>query len=155
MGFLILLGATKFLVFSVTYSIFYFFTSISFFSLILFLQKETKNKQTFTYLTDFKKTIKHNNALPLLLILTFLIIMFAGLPPLLGFFFKLKSYLLIFQVFGLVPLFLLNILHLVAAFLYLKIIKISTFNATNITENLNDTPTHPIFLYVQIGILLF
>jgi NADH:ubiquinone oxidoreductase subunit 2 (subunit N) len=74
--------------------IIYFLTATTFFSILLTLAK----KQQFIYLTDFKYTQKLN--IFFVIFFVFLFLIFAGLPPTIGFYLKFISYFFILQQYG-------------------------------------------------------
>ena len=126
-GFLFILLALNQYILSIMYMVIYFFCAILFFAIVLILTKATEtNKIQFLYLTDFKYTQQIN--LYFVIFCIVLLLTFAGLPPTAAFYVKFMSYFFILQDYGILVLFSITILHLISAFLYLKILKIMLFD---------------------------
>lgn len=153
-GFLFILLALSQYTLALMYMIIYFLTATTFFSILLTLTK----KHHFIYLTDFKYTQKLN--IFFVIVFIFLFLIFAGLPPTIGFYLKFISYFFILQQYGIITLLSVVIWHLITTFLYLKILKIMVFDkyaTQTIIDNkkiFNGTIFDSFMIYLQVFLLI-
>jgi len=140
----------------------YFLAATAFFSILLTVSKKNKNFQThpqFLYLTDFKYMQGLNIYFVAFFVFIFLI--FAGLPPTVGFYLKFISSFFILQEYGILIVISISVIQLISAFLYLKVLKIMLFdNFANKKIIPVDAPTHTgnfidqLVINSQIGLLI-
>ena len=130
---LILIGLNEFLL-AIYYLIFYILANIIFFSILLVMTKKYENttQTLFLYLSDFKFAQQIN--VYYVVILIFILLFSAGLPPTVLFFLKIASYFAILQKTNFIILITILIMHLITAFLYLRLMKIMLFDVFAATK---------------------
>jgi NADH-quinone oxidoreductase subunit N len=108
------------------YVIIYFIMSIAIFSIIISYFKNKENN--IKYINDFEYL---NNVNPILaIIISIILLSFAGIPPLAGFFSKLNVFIVVLQSYNYILFFVGSFLAVISAFYYIRIIKLMYFNNT-------------------------
>jgi len=128
----------------------YIITMFTFFSILIFLKKETN--KNIIYLTDLlylKKTY------PVVRItITLLFFSIAGIPPLIGFFAKFYVFLAALEAHYYLLLLISILCSTLSAFYYIRIIKITNFEKTFNLTTVAFKPNTIVYTYSLLGVLL-
>ena len=127
----------------------YIITMFTFFSILIFLKKETN--KNIVYLTDLlylKKIYPITR-----IIVTLLFFSIAGIPPLIGFFAKFYVFLATLEANYYLLLLISILCSTLSAFYYIRIIKIINFEKAFNLTTIEFKPNATVYAYSLLGLL--